>query len=104
MEATQIENRINYVEKNKINIDCFFCYKRKYKEFIKKNDKLILKTWQKFKSERHKIFTEEINTIALSSNDYKRMQSIDSIETCSYETRKDLVSEKEKIKYNNIIK
>ena len=32
------------------------------------------------------------------------MQSIDSIETCAYETRKDLVSEKEKIKYNNIIK
>ena len=32
------------------------------------------------------------------------MQSIDSIETCAYETRKDLVSEKEKVKYNNIIK
>ena len=32
------------------------------------------------------------------------MQSIDSIKTCAYETRKDLVREKEKIKYNNIIK
>ena len=27
------------------------------------------------------VFTEEINKIALSSNDDKRMQSIDSIET-----------------------
>ena len=32
------------------------------------------------------------------------MQSIDSIETCAYETRRDLVSEKEEIKYSNIRK
>ena len=33
-----------------------------------------------FQSERHNIFNEEINKIALSSNDDKRIQSIDSIE------------------------
>ena len=32
------------------------------------------------------------------------MQSIDSIETYTYGTRKDLVSVKEEIKWNNIIK
>ena len=32
------------------------------------------------------------------------MQSIDSIETYAYGTSKDLVSEKEEIKCNNIIK
>ena len=48
------------------------------KEFIK-NDKLISKTQQRFKSERLNFFTEEVNKIALSSNDAKRMQSIDSI-------------------------
>ena len=32
------------------------------------------------------------------------MQSIDSIETYAYGTRKDLLSEKEEIKWNNIIK
>ena len=37
-----------------------------------------------FKIERHNVFTEEINKIALSSNDDKRMQSIDSIETYAY--------------------
>ena len=42
--------------------------------------------------------------IALSSNDDKRMQSIGSIETYAYGTSKDLVSEKEQIKCNNIIK
>ena len=45
-----------------------------------------------------------LNKIALSSNDDKRMQSIDSIETYAYETSKDLVSEKEEIKCSNIIK
>ena len=53
------------------------------KEFIK-NSKSILKIQRKFKSERHNVFTEEINKIALSSNDNKRMQSTDSIETYAY--------------------
>ena len=64
----------------------------------------MLKTQQWFKSERHNVFTEEINKIALSSNDDKRIQSIDSIKTCAYWTSKDLVSEKEVIKCNNVIK
>ena len=68
-----------------------------------KNNKIILKTQQRFKSERHNVFTEEINKIALSSNDDKRMQSIDSIEIYAYGTSKDLVSEKEEIKCNHII-
>ena len=50
------------------------------------------------------MFTEKINKIALSSNDDKRIQSIDSIETCAYRTSKDLVRKKEEIKCNNTIK
>ena len=38
-----------------------------------KDNKLILKTQQRFKSEKHNVFAEEINNIALSSNDDKRM-------------------------------
>ena len=53
-----------------------------------KNNKLVLKPQQRFKSERHNIFSEEINKIALSSNDDKRIQSIDLIETYAYGTRK----------------
>ena len=52
----------------------------------------------------HNVFTEEINNIDLSSNDVKRMQSIDSIETYAHRTSRDLVCRKKKIKYNNIIK
>ena len=47
-----------------------------------RNNSSILKTQQRFKRERHNVFTEEINKTALSSNHDKRMQSIDSIRTC----------------------
>ena len=63
-----------------------------------------MKTQQRFKSERHNVFTEKNNKIASSSNDDKRMQSIGSIETYAYGRSKYLVSEKEDIKCNNIIK
>ena len=66
----------NHLEENKINADSL----EDQKEFIK-NNKLILKTQQRFKSERHNVFTEEVNKISFCSNDDKRMQSIDSIQT-----------------------
>ena len=69
-----------------------------------RNNKSILKTQQRLKSRKHNVFTEEINKIALSSNDNKRIQSIDSIETYASETSKDVVIEKEVIKCNNIMK
>ena len=37
------------------------------------------------------IFTEEINKITLSSNDYKRIWLVDLIETYAYGTNKDLI-------------
>ena len=71
-------------------------------------NKVILKLGKLFLNmkgvgEMHNGFTEEINKIELSSNDDKRMQSIDSIEKYAYGTRKDLVSEKGEIKDNNVI-
>ena len=44
-----------------------------------KNDKLILKSQQRFRSKKHNVFTEEFNKIALSANNDNRTQSIDSI-------------------------
>ena len=52
----------------------------------------------------HNVITEEIDKITLSSNDDKRMQSAESIETYVYGTSKDLVIEKEEIKCNNVTK
>ena len=68
---------------------------------IHKSNKLTLKT---IRSERHNVFTEEINKIALSSNGDKRMKSIDSIERYAHGTSKDLVNEKETNKCKNITK
>ena len=75
-------------KKNKFDVDTLNGDK---KEFIK-NNKLILKTKQRFRSEKHNVYTEEINKVVLSSNDDERMQSIDSIETYAHGISKDLVS------------
>ena len=80
MEATQLENKINYLEKNKIDIDSCFCYKRKHKKFIITN-KLLLKTQQRFKSDGHDVATEKIYKITVSSIDDERMKSTNSIKT-----------------------
>ena len=77
LAASQIERKINHLRKKKADVDSL---KEDQKDFVK-NNKLILKTLQRFKSEKHNVFIEEINKIALSLNDDKRMQSIDSIET-----------------------
>ena len=56
---------------------------------------------KRFQSGRYNAFSEEINKIALSSSDDKRMQSIDSIETYGYGTSKDLICKEKKL--NKII-
>ena len=48
------------------------------------NNETVLKSQQRFKSERHDAYTEEINNIALSSNDDKRMQTFDRITSYPY--------------------
>ena len=48
------------------------------------NDKIILKSQQVFRSDRHSVYTVEINKIALGSNDHKRLQTFDRITTCPH--------------------
>ena len=70
-EATQIENKVDS------EIEEFI--KMKDEEFMKnslKNNKLTLKTQQRFKIKRRNIFTEEINKISLSSNDDKKFNQL----------------------------
>ena len=65
------------------------------------NDKVILKTQQRFKSERHDVFTENVNKIALSNNDNKRLITFDKITTYPYGYKGKNVKDK-KIKYKMI--
>ena len=59
---------------------------------------------QRFRTEKHNVFTEEIDKIALSSSKDERIQLIDSTETYAYETSEDLVCKNGKINNINIIK
>ena len=56
---------------------------KNYKD-CKSNDKTILKWQQRFKSDCHNVYTEQINKTALSSNDDKRLQTFDKITTYPY--------------------
>ena len=59
------------------------------------NDKIILKSQQRFKSDYHNVYTEQINKIALSSNDDKRLQTFDKTTTYWYGTNAFKVCESE---------
>ena len=50
------------------------------------NGEAILKSQQRFKSDHHKVYTEEVNKIALSSDDDKRLQTFNRVTTYLYET------------------
>ena len=50
------------------------------------NNEIVLKSQKRFKSERHDVYTEEINKIALGSNNDKRLQTFDRITSYPYGT------------------
>ena len=66
------------------------------------NDKIILKSQRRFKSDHHKVYTEEVNKIALSSNDYMRLQIFNVIETYPYGTNAFKVCESEMTMIRNL--
>ena len=51
------------------------------------NDKIIIKPQQRFRSEDHRVYTEKVNKIALSSNDDKRIQTYDKATAYPYGMR-----------------
>ena len=59
------------------------------------NDKAILKPQQRFKSDYHMEHTEEVNKIALSINDDKRLLTFDGIEAYPYGTNPYMVCKNE---------
>ena len=59
------------------------------------NDKTILRSQQRFKSDHHKVSTEEANKIALSSGDDKRLQTFGIITAFPHRTREFKLCENE---------
>ena len=54
-----------------------------YKKCLFDNESM-LKSQQRFKSENHEMYTENINKITLSSNDDKRIVALDRIMSYPY--------------------
>ena len=50
------------------------------------NNKTILKSQLRFKSDHHNVYTEEVNRIAINSNDNKKLQTFDRFTTYLYGT------------------
>ena len=64
------------------------------------NDDVIIRSQQRFRSDHHKFYTEEVNKIALSSNDDKRIQTFDKVTTFPYGTNVFKVCENETLSKN----
>ena len=58
---------------------------KNYKESLLDN-KIILKSQQRFRSDHHKVYREEVTKIAVSSNDDKRLQTFDKVTTYPHGT------------------
>ena len=67
------------------------------------NDKIILKSQQRFKSDHRKVFTEEVKKIVLSSNDDKRLEAHDKIITYPNATNAFKVCENQMLKDKRFI-
>ena len=64
----------------------------------------MYRSQQRLRSDHHKVYTEEVNKIALSSNDDKRIQTFDRVTTCPYGTNVFKVCENEMLlKKNNVM-
>ena len=53
------------------------------------NDEIILQSQLRFKSDHHDVYTEEVNKVALSSNNDKMLQTFDIVTT--YPSRKQML-------------
>ena len=59
------------------------------------NDEVIIRSQQRFRSDHHRVCMGEVNKIALSSNDDKRIQTFDKVATFLYGTNAFKVCENE---------
>ena len=48
------------------------------------NNKIIMRSQLRFKSDHHNLYTEQVNKIVLNSSDNKRLQIFDGITTYPY--------------------
>ena len=76
------------IKKGKVTKKCIVKRELTFKNYVDSlfNNDVIVKSQQRFKSDYHRVYTEEVNKIALSCNDDKRLQTYDRITTYPYGT------------------
>ena len=67
------------------------------------NNKTVYRSQERFRSYYHVMYTEEVNKIALSSYDDKRLQTSDRNTTCPYETNAFEVCKSEMLKVKDLL-
>ena len=91
MEDDSVTKRANGVKRCVIKRRLMF---GNYKDSLFNNE-TIIRSQLGFKSDRHNVYTEEVNKIALSSGDNKRLQTFDRVTTYPYGTNAFKVCESE---------
>ena len=78
-----------------------------YLDSLLKN-KILYRSQQRFRSDHHKVYSEEVNKIALSSNDDKRIQTFDKVTAYPYGTnvfkvcKNEMLLKKNKVMYGQV--
>ena len=67
------------------------------------NNKIITRSQQRFRSDHHRVYTEEVNKIALSSKDDKRIQTFNKVTTFPNGTNVFKVCENEMLLKNKLV-
>ena len=71
-------------------------------------NKVLYRSQQRFRSDHHKVYTEEVYKIALSSNNDKRIQTFDKVTTYPYGTnvfkvcKNEMLLKKNKVVYDQV--
>ena len=67
------------------------------------NDEVLIRSQHRFRIDHHKVYTDEVNKIALSSNDGKRIQTFDKVTTYPYGTNVFAVCKNEMLLKNKVM-
>ena len=81
---------------------CAMKRRLKFSDYSLLNNEIMLKSQQRFKSEKRDVYTEEVNKIALSSNDDKRLRTFDRITSYRYGASAGKVCKTELLSKGNI--